>query len=231
LVISFNSIGKGKGKEMATEQRYFVVVNDEEQYSLITSQKNGEEFDVPNGWKLVSDSQGLNVSKEDAMQYIGRVWQDQRPLSVRKFIQTLESGKEETKEERGEEREEEKKKDQSLPELLFRNPQHEITLERYLTKKELLQAMEEEKLLVFRFVECKYWLSLSSSLSHVLYLQFRSSRSISTTLFFFSLFFNSRDRRKTLPSLAHNGLDTITSHWRRKHLNSSRKGHCLSSCQ
>lgn len=53
---------------------YFVVVNEEEQYSIWLADKP-----VPNGWKAV----GEKKKKADCLKYIGEVWTDMRPKSLR----------------------------------------------------------------------------------------------------------------------------------------------------
>ena len=57
------------------ETLYRVVVNDEEQYSIWPSEKENAL-----GWKDV----GQKGSKEECLKYIGEVWTDMRPLSLRK---------------------------------------------------------------------------------------------------------------------------------------------------
>jgi MbtH protein len=53
---------------------YFVVVNDEEQYSIWRDHKS-----VPDGWRAV----GKRGPKAECLQYIENVWTDMRPLSLR----------------------------------------------------------------------------------------------------------------------------------------------------
>lgn len=53
---------------------YVVLVNHEEQYSLWLQGK-----DVPLGWSVV----GKPGSKEECLAYVGEVWTDMRPLSLR----------------------------------------------------------------------------------------------------------------------------------------------------
>ncbi|MDI1460722.1 MbtH family protein [Catellatospora sp. KI3] len=55
-------------------QRYLVVVNDEEQYSVWP---DGQP--VPAGWT----GDGFAGSREDCLEHIGQVWTDLRPRSVR----------------------------------------------------------------------------------------------------------------------------------------------------
>ena len=54
---------------------YKVVVNDEEQYSIWPSGK-----DNALGWK----DAGKSGSREECLAYIGEVWTDMRPLSLRR---------------------------------------------------------------------------------------------------------------------------------------------------
>jgi MbtH protein len=53
---------------------YVVLVNHEEQYSLWLAG-----MDVPAGWR----STGKTGKKEECLAYVGEVWTDMRPLSVR----------------------------------------------------------------------------------------------------------------------------------------------------
>ena len=54
---------------------YQVVVNHEEQYSIWPTQKQ-----VPHGWQVV----GKSGTKPECLEYIGKVWVDMTPLSLRK---------------------------------------------------------------------------------------------------------------------------------------------------
>jgi len=54
---------------------YTVVRNHEEQYSIWPQGK-----DLPPGWEAMDKS----GPKEECLQYIGEVWTDMRPLSLRK---------------------------------------------------------------------------------------------------------------------------------------------------
>jgi uncharacterized protein YbdZ (MbtH family) len=58
--------------------RYTVVVNHEEQYSIWP-----EERETPPGWTRV----GRSGSKQECLDYIGEVWTDMRPLSLRKKME------------------------------------------------------------------------------------------------------------------------------------------------
>lgn len=53
---------------------YRVVVNDEEQYSVWPAHKQN-----PLGWR----DGGKSGAKKDCLEYIGEVWKDMRPKSVR----------------------------------------------------------------------------------------------------------------------------------------------------
>ncbi|CRK56737.1 MbtH-like protein [Alloactinosynnema sp. L-07] len=57
---------------------YFVVVNDEEQYSIWPAHR-----DVPNGWRTV----GSAGPREECLTRIEQVWTDMRPKSVREAMQ------------------------------------------------------------------------------------------------------------------------------------------------
>ena len=61
--------------------RYKVVINHEEQYSIIPS-----EYRIPRGWKEV----GKEGSREEALDFIEEVWTDMRPASVRTAVEKLE---------------------------------------------------------------------------------------------------------------------------------------------
>lgn len=54
--------------------RYVVVLNDEEQYSIWPADKP-----VPGGWR----TDGFSGSKEECLAHIQEVWTDMRPLSLR----------------------------------------------------------------------------------------------------------------------------------------------------
>ena len=56
------------------ENRYLVLVNSEEQYSLWQ-----QHVPIPAGWAAT----GPVGSKEDCLKYIEQVWQDMRPRSLR----------------------------------------------------------------------------------------------------------------------------------------------------
>ncbi len=57
------------------EEKYTVVINDEEQYSIWPADR-----EIPGGWSEV----GVSGSKSDCLAHIAQVWTDLRPLSVRR---------------------------------------------------------------------------------------------------------------------------------------------------
>lgn len=57
------------------QERYVVVMNDEEQYSIWF-----EGREIPLGWKVV----GVSGTKQECLDHIERVWTDMRPASVRR---------------------------------------------------------------------------------------------------------------------------------------------------
>ncbi len=61
------------------QQKYIVLVNQEEQYSIWLDYK-----DIPLGWSEV----GVSGTKEYCLKYISEVWQDLRPLSLRKAMKS-----------------------------------------------------------------------------------------------------------------------------------------------
>ncbi|MBB1245775.1 MbtH family NRPS accessory protein [Streptomyces durbertensis] len=60
--------------ERATEVRYTVVRNTEEQYSIWA-----EGRPLPAGWR----DTGVSGTKEECLAHIGTVWTDMRPKSLR----------------------------------------------------------------------------------------------------------------------------------------------------
>ena len=60
------------------EERYRVVVNDEEQYSIWL-----ERQDIPEGWR----DAGFAGTKEECLAHVEEVWTDMRPLSLRKAME------------------------------------------------------------------------------------------------------------------------------------------------
>jgi MbtH protein len=57
---------------------YRVVINHEEQYSIWPEWK-----EIPAGWRAV----GPTGKKQECLTYIGEVWTDMRPLSLRKQME------------------------------------------------------------------------------------------------------------------------------------------------
>lgn len=57
---------------------YTVLVNDEEQYSLWLA-----DLQVPGGWRQT----GKTGTKQECLDYVGAVWTDLRPLSLRKAME------------------------------------------------------------------------------------------------------------------------------------------------
>jgi MbtH protein len=64
-------------EEEEDKRTYTVVVNDEEQYSIWFADR-----ELPKGWRAV----GKTGPKAECLQYIGEVWTDMRPLSLRKWM-------------------------------------------------------------------------------------------------------------------------------------------------
>lgn len=60
------------------EQLYEVVVNGEEQYSILLADKT-----MPAGWNSI----GVGGRKEACLAHINNLWCDMRPLSLRKQIE------------------------------------------------------------------------------------------------------------------------------------------------
>lgn len=57
-----------------------VVINEEEQYSLLAEYESN-----PEGWRDV----GMTGTKEECLAYILEVWTDMRPLSMRKKMDEM----------------------------------------------------------------------------------------------------------------------------------------------
>jgi MbtH protein len=66
------------GDENEDATIYYVVVNDEEQYSIWPEYKA-----VPNGWRTVGNS----GPKQECLDRIQELWTDMRPLSLRKYME------------------------------------------------------------------------------------------------------------------------------------------------
>lgn len=63
--------------QIADEEHYCVVVNDEQQYSIWPAGRA-----IPPGWK----ADGFEGLRADCLSHIEQVWTDMRPLSVRRHI-------------------------------------------------------------------------------------------------------------------------------------------------
>ncbi|MEM9809023.1 MAG: MbtH family NRPS accessory protein [Cyanobacteria bacterium P01_D01_bin.56] len=61
----------------STEITYRVVISDEERYSIWPEYK-----EIPWGWR----ADGKLGAKQECLDYIGEVWTDMRPLSLRKAM-------------------------------------------------------------------------------------------------------------------------------------------------
>lgn len=59
---------------MAANERWTVVVNDEEQYSVWPEQRP-----LPSGWRTT----GVAGTRDECLDHIESVWHDIRPLSAR----------------------------------------------------------------------------------------------------------------------------------------------------
>ncbi len=60
---------------MSEEQKYRVVVNAEEQYSIWLADR-----EIPAGWT----PEGDEGTREECLAHIAQVWTDMRPLSLRR---------------------------------------------------------------------------------------------------------------------------------------------------
>ena len=65
---------------MDDTQRYVVVLNDEEQYSIWWADR-----ELPAGWR----SNGFEGTREACLAHIDEVWTDMRPLSLRRQMAAL----------------------------------------------------------------------------------------------------------------------------------------------
>jgi MbtH protein len=74
----------GNPSEGGARKQFFVVCNEEEQYS-IWSVTAGT---VPDGWKVIGDAK----PKEECLEYISEVWKDMRPASLRRSMEALSGG-------------------------------------------------------------------------------------------------------------------------------------------
>ena len=60
------------------EERYVVVLNHEEQYSIWPAER-----DLPPGWT----TDGFGGTKDECLAHVEEVWTDMRPLSLRRFME------------------------------------------------------------------------------------------------------------------------------------------------
>ena len=60
-----------------SEQKFLVVLNDEEQYSVWWADRA-----LPPGWR----AEGTEGTREQCLERIGEVWTDMRPLSLRRRL-------------------------------------------------------------------------------------------------------------------------------------------------
>lgn len=65
-------------EENEDKRLYKVVVNHEEQYSIWFADR-----ELPAGWR----AEGKTGTKQECLDYIGQVWTDMRPLSLRKKME------------------------------------------------------------------------------------------------------------------------------------------------
>ncbi|MET7712460.1 MbtH family NRPS accessory protein [Streptomyces sp. NPDC005407] len=57
---------------------YIVVLNGEEQYSILSADR-----EIPAGWAV----EGFRGPRQECLDHIDRVWTDMRPLSVRRRME------------------------------------------------------------------------------------------------------------------------------------------------
>lgn len=71
--------------EHELEEKYYIVKNAEEQYSIWPSYKQ-----IPNGWQTIeSESESEPKPKSECLAYIEDVWTDMRPLSLKKQMERI----------------------------------------------------------------------------------------------------------------------------------------------
>lgn len=71
--------------EHELEEKYYIVKNAEEQYSIWPSYKQ-----IPNGWQTIeSESESEPKPKSECIAYIEDVWTDMRPLSLKKQMERI----------------------------------------------------------------------------------------------------------------------------------------------
>jgi len=69
------------------KEKYYVVKNQEEQYSIWPDFKT-----IPPGWEQVKEP----MQKKKCLEYIDTVWTDMRPLSLRKKMDKFKCNKKRT---------------------------------------------------------------------------------------------------------------------------------------
>ncbi|MFI9275601.1 MbtH family protein [Kitasatospora sp. NPDC052896] len=69
--------------EDTDERTYYVVLNDEEQYSIWLADR-----DIPLGWTR----EGTEGTRQECLDHIDRVWTDMRPLSLRRRMEQASQG-------------------------------------------------------------------------------------------------------------------------------------------
>lgn len=67
---------------MAAESLYYIVINDEEQYSIWSADRP-----PPAGWRTVGNAD----SRDACLDEIERLWVDMRPASLRRWMEKRES--------------------------------------------------------------------------------------------------------------------------------------------
>jgi MbtH protein len=72
-----------KTDEVSGQLQYFVVINEEEQYSIWP-----EGLELPDGWQSVAAA----MPKDKCLAYIDEVWTDMRPASLRRAMEAAEQG-------------------------------------------------------------------------------------------------------------------------------------------
>jgi len=70
------------GDDAEDDRQYKAVINHEEQYSIWLADR-----DNPPGWI----DAGKSGTKAECLEYIGQVWTDMRPLSLRKAMEEREN--------------------------------------------------------------------------------------------------------------------------------------------
>jgi MbtH protein len=63
--------------ELVDESEYAVVINDEEQYSMLPAG-----VPLPGGWRFT----GFRGTEQECIEHVDAVWTDMRPLSLRRAM-------------------------------------------------------------------------------------------------------------------------------------------------